>query len=236
MAKRKQPANTRKQPLGTNVEEVPREERGRTVGPQTPVDIHAHGVEVSDPMIDYVHQKLGAKLGAFSLLIERVSVRFDDLNGPRGGLDCECRLQVMIAGRPTLVATERAKDPRTAFDGACQSAARAVKRSLERAGYSQGLRASRRRAQAVNAEPAPKAESRSSAESKERKSRNAKARTPKSAAALELTTDGARPSRLSTRKSANRVRSGLNLALRTQNERSDPTSRAESAKARRRVQ
>lgn len=156
--------NTRKQPLGVDAESVPREKRGRTTAPQTPVDLHAHKVELPAPLVEYVHTKLGAKLGAFALQIDRVSVRFDDVNGPRGGADCECRLQAVLPGRPSVVAVERATSPRAAFDAATASLTRAVKRSLERAGMSQGLssakRKSARRASseappAVEAEPAP---------------------------------------------------------------------------------
>jgi len=156
--------NTRKQPLGVDAESVPREKRGRTTAPHTPVDLHAHKVELPAPLVEYVHTKLGAKLGAFALQIDRVSVRFDDVNGPRGGADCECRLQAVLPGRPSVVAVERATSPRAAFDAATASLTRAVKRSLERAGMSQGLSAAKRKsarsappqvAPEVEAEPAP---------------------------------------------------------------------------------
>lgn len=144
MSRHQKLVNTRNQPLGVDADETPREERGRTTAPQTPVSIHADGVELPEALYAYVHKKLGAKLGAFALQIDRVAVRFADINGPRGGTDSECRVQVLMAGRPQIVVTERAEDLRSAFDAASQAAGRAVKRDLERAGFTQGLRAARR--------------------------------------------------------------------------------------------
>ena len=38
----------------------------------------------------YVRRKLGMKLGKFARSIERVSVRVEDVNGSRGGVDKAC--------------------------------------------------------------------------------------------------------------------------------------------------
>jgi hypothetical protein len=146
MAKRTPLVNSRKQPLGVEPERTRRATRGRTSALETPVEFRAPGMQVSDALEPYVRSKLGAKLGAFALQIERVAVRFRDLNGPRGGEDTECRIQVVLAGRPDIVVHARAVEPRRAFDDANRSVGQAVLRNLERAGWSQGLRASQRRA------------------------------------------------------------------------------------------
>lgn len=228
MAKSKRTA-ARKQPaLGVEAEEAPRKTRGRTNVTHTPVHIHTHQVELPDSMVEYVQTKLGARVGAFATQIDRVSVRFEDLNGPRGGKDCECRIQLTLAGRPNLVVSERALDAKRAFDGASRTALRALKHDLERAGFSQGLHAARKNARVANHEPstassAPPAPS----------SRNLRKNTPRSAAALELTAAGERPSRMSTRKSANHVRSGERFAQRAREEAHAPKTVAATARARR---
>ncbi len=204
MSRHQKIVNTRNQPLGVAADETPREERGRTTAPQTPVSIHADGVELPEALYAYVHKKLGAKLGAFALQIDRVAVRFADINGPRGGTDSECRLQVLLAGRPQIVVTERAAEPRTAFDAASQAAGRAVKRDLQRAGFSQGLRAARRHKAPVDALPA-----------------------------MDAVVEKA-PRTKAERKQKNYVPSAQKLAQRARAQANAPKTRATAAKAKRR--
>ncbi len=204
MSRHQKLVNTRNQPLGVDADETPREERGRTTAPQTPVSIHADGVELPEALYAYVHKKLGAKLGAFALQIDRVAVRFADINGPRGGTDSECRVQVLMAGRPQIVVTERAEDLRSAFDAASQAAGRAVKRDLERAGFTQGLRAARRHKQPADA-------------------------LPPAEAVVEQA-----PRTKAQRKQKNYVPSSQKLGQRARAETNSPKSHASAAKARRR--
>jgi ribosome-associated translation inhibitor RaiA len=201
--------NTRKQPLGVDARSVPRAKRGRTTAPQTPVDLHTQKVELPAPMVEYVHAKLGAKLGAFALQIDRVSVRFDDVNGPRGGVDCECRLQAILPGRPSVVAVERATSPRAAFDAATASLTRAVKRSLDRAGMSQGLSAAKRKS-----------------------ARRAPAAAP-AAVEAEVEAEPAPTPAKASRKQSNYVPSAQKLGQRARAETNSGKSRATAAKARR---
>lgn len=155
MPKRNRPVNSRNHPLGSEPEARARAERGRTVAEETPLEIHSSGIRLPEQFESYARTKLGAKLGAFARLIERVHVGVRDVNGPRGGEDIECRIQVVISSRPDVVVHATAADPRSAFDAAAKSTGVAVKRDLERAGFAQGLRATQRRAKAAGAEAAP---------------------------------------------------------------------------------
>jgi ribosome-associated translation inhibitor RaiA len=64
--------------------------------------------------------------------VEEVVVRFEDVNGPRGGIDKECRLQVRLAPWGALEVEERRADLYAAIDVAAQRLGRAVARELER--------------------------------------------------------------------------------------------------------
>ena len=93
---------------------------------------------------DYVRRKFGGKLRKFALSVERVSVRFDDVNGPRGGVDTVSRVKVVLSNRPSVVFAARGTNPRHAFDMASHGAERAVRRSLRRAGVTRGRAATPR--------------------------------------------------------------------------------------------
>ncbi len=140
----KKVASNGKAPLGTKKGSA--KDIGRTNADETPLAIRTHGVKITDALTEHVHAKLGARLGKYALHIDKIAVRFEDLNGPRGGVDTECRVQVTIASRPTIVVAERATDAWRAFDRVCNSLTRAVKRDLDRSGHSVGKGLGRQRA------------------------------------------------------------------------------------------
>jgi hypothetical protein len=55
-------------------------------------------------------------------------VRLEDVNGPRRGVDTVCRIKLVLSGRPSVQASERASDPGPAFDLASHGVARALER------------------------------------------------------------------------------------------------------------
>lgn len=133
MARKPRPAGPRRKPFASEAPRASKARRGRTDVDETPLAIRTFGVDLPDALAPYVRAKLGARLGKFAPAIVRVSVRFVDVNGPRGGVDTECRVQAVLTGLPTALATERAGDPRRALDAAARVIERNVARVLERA-------------------------------------------------------------------------------------------------------
>jgi hypothetical protein len=72
------------------------------------------------------------KLGKFAASIERVSVRVQDLNGPRGGVDRACQVKVVLSEAPSVVYVEQDASLAAAIDGALAGTERAVRRALRR--------------------------------------------------------------------------------------------------------
>jgi hypothetical protein len=72
------------------------------------------------------------KLGKFASSIERVSVRVEDVNGPRGGVDHACRVKVVLSGLPSIVVVEQDPSLAAAIDRALGGAERAVRRAVRR--------------------------------------------------------------------------------------------------------
>lgn len=67
-----------------------------------------------------------------SWLVRRVKVRLYDINGPRGGVDKRCQLEVQTDGAGTVVVTSLAVDPRDALDAAVSRAAKVLLRDWRR--------------------------------------------------------------------------------------------------------
>jgi hypothetical protein len=65
-------------------------------------------------------------------MVQRARVHLDDVNGPRGGIDKRCRIELRApAGRPVVV-TSIATDWRCALDAALVRAVRALTRWWQR--------------------------------------------------------------------------------------------------------
>jgi hypothetical protein len=67
-----------------------------------------------------------------SWLVPRARICLSDDNGPRGGVDKRCQVELSTQHGGVLVVTTVARDWRTALDGALARAARAVVRRLRR--------------------------------------------------------------------------------------------------------
>ena len=64
--------------------------------------------------------------------VNRVVVRLSDINGPRGGADKRCHIQVVLAGIPDVVVEDTEVDLYTAIDRATDRARRTVFRRVDR--------------------------------------------------------------------------------------------------------
>jgi hypothetical protein len=65
-------------------------------------------------------------------LVPRARVQLSDVNGPRGGVDKRCQLELKTEGSGTVVITALARDCRSALDSALGRAAQLVMRNWRR--------------------------------------------------------------------------------------------------------
>lgn len=89
-------------------------------------------MKVTESLNDFVARRLYFALGRFSPEIERVTARVGDVNGPRGGVDKQCRIEVKLRGLKSVFSEARADDFGAAVASAAERVERAVTRSLER--------------------------------------------------------------------------------------------------------
>lgn len=65
-------------------------------------------------------------------LVPRAKVQFSDLNGPRGGVDKRCKVEIQTEGNGSVLVTSVARDWRSALDQALARALRALLRAWRR--------------------------------------------------------------------------------------------------------
>ena len=121
-----------------------RPRKGRAIAPSFPAHIRAFGVELDRDDRTYIKRKLGMKFGKFAKSIERVSVRVEDVTGPRGGVDHACRVKLVLSDLPSVVFVEQDASLAAATDRALAGTERAVRRAVRRRRM-KGLKGRRRR-------------------------------------------------------------------------------------------
>jgi hypothetical protein len=100
------------------------------------LNVRTDGRGVDEAVQARIRGLLERGLAKHASFVERVTVRFSDVNGPRGGVDTVCSVKVVLRSLPTVVAEDRAVDRATAFAGAVRKCTTAVKRTIERSGRS----------------------------------------------------------------------------------------------------
>jgi hypothetical protein len=90
--------------------------------------------DLDDALRDDARRRLARKLRAHADRIARVSVRFEDVDGPGGGIDVACRITTALVGRASVVVERQAAEAGLAFRRAADVAGRTVHRALRNAG------------------------------------------------------------------------------------------------------
>ncbi|MBK7007103.1 MAG: HPF/RaiA family ribosome-associated protein [Burkholderiales bacterium] len=88
----------------------------------------ADGAQMRDLSIERVR----FVLRRLTPLVPRAKVQFSDVNGPRGGVDKRCQVELSTEAAGTVVIASLAGDWRTALDRSLGRATRVLKRSLQR--------------------------------------------------------------------------------------------------------
>ncbi len=89
--------------------------------------------ELTERRVRFVLRRLG-------WLVPRAEVQMSDVNGPRGGLDKRCQVELRTDGAGSVVVASVARDWRTALDNALARAARFLVRLWRRGSDPRRLR------------------------------------------------------------------------------------------------
>ena len=96
------------------------------------IEIHTGKFSLTDSLRDYIERRLQFSLNWAHQNLQKVTLRLEDINGPKGGADKSCRVQIPIAGGKPVIIEEIQSDLYVAIDRAIDRAARALSRKLER--------------------------------------------------------------------------------------------------------
>ena len=96
------------------------------------IDIQARNFSLTDALRSHAERRLRFALACCDDHIQRVVMRLSDINGPRGGADKRCHLQVVLDGLPDVVVEDIEADLYIAIDRATDRAGRTVGRRLAR--------------------------------------------------------------------------------------------------------
>jgi len=96
------------------------------------IDIQARNFSLSDALRSHAERRLRLALTCCGNRIQRIVMRVSDINGPRGGVDKRCHLQVVLSGLSDVVIEDTEADLYVAIDRSCDRAGRTVARKIER--------------------------------------------------------------------------------------------------------
>lgn len=96
------------------------------------VDIRTRGFSLTPGLRAHVERRLEFALDRYEERIARVRVVVGDVNGPKGGEDKSCRVEVRLRGGGAVRASAVDGDAYAAIAAASHRVARSVTRALER--------------------------------------------------------------------------------------------------------
>lgn len=96
------------------------------------IDIRALGFLLTAPLLDHTQRRLRFALTRSGDRIKRVVVRLGDSNGPRGGADKFCRMQVYLEHAAPVLIEDAGADLYAVIDRAAERAGRNVAKRVNR--------------------------------------------------------------------------------------------------------
>jgi ribosomal subunit interface protein len=95
-------------------------------------DIQARGFKLTRSIKTYVLRRLNDTLSRCDEAIHSVRIRLSDINGPKGGADKRCTIEVRLNQLPPVVVEDIQSDLYAAVDQATVRTERSVAKKLQR--------------------------------------------------------------------------------------------------------
>lgn len=96
------------------------------------IQIHSDDFELTDGLRDHIVKRLAYSLNHGRDLLSRIVVRLSDVNGPRGGVDKRCSIEVRLKGASAIAIDDIQADLYVAVDRAAERTGRTLDRRIAR--------------------------------------------------------------------------------------------------------
>ena len=96
------------------------------------LDIQSNGFSLTEAIRNYTIQRMQFALDRNDKHVTNVRVSLADINGPRGGIDKRCQINLALAGQNSIIIEDTEADLYVAIDRASDRCERTLTRQLER--------------------------------------------------------------------------------------------------------
>ncbi|MEZ4647768.1 MAG: HPF/RaiA family ribosome-associated protein [Candidatus Eisenbacteria bacterium] len=96
------------------------------------IEMQSRGIELTEHLKAYVDRRVRFALSRHGQHVRRIQVRLADLNGPRGGLDTRCQMEVFVNQGDPIVVDVQDMDAKLAVGRAARTAGRRLRERLGR--------------------------------------------------------------------------------------------------------
>ena len=94
--------------------------------------ISGRNFKIGEELREHIDRRVQFALGKFDPEIDRVEVGLSDVNGPRGGIDKQCRIVAKMRSLGTVVVEDADEDFYAVVSRAADRIGRSVSRALDR--------------------------------------------------------------------------------------------------------
>jgi ribosomal subunit interface protein len=96
------------------------------------LEIRGQNMRVGDRLHEQVERQMNFALGQFESWISAATVHLEDVNGPKGGIDKQCRVLVNLKGGKTLKVEDLDADIGIAINRAADRVGQVVGREVDK--------------------------------------------------------------------------------------------------------
>ena len=95
------------------------------------IEIKARQFQLTEALRLFVLRRVQFAMRRIGAQVMHVTVRLSDINGPKGGVDKRCQLNIRVEGQPDIVIDDTETDLYTAIKCATERAGQTLRRKLQ---------------------------------------------------------------------------------------------------------